>query len=100
MINGVYESFKGSKHVDEKGNVTYHGMVFYNLAPQFFEKYRYKNWVKPCWGCIKCMASVWGGITFWPVVVYLFGFHWVEIPIYVGDVFCLVYLNYFFYKKI
>lgn len=100
VINGVYESFKGSKYVDENGKVTYGGMIFYNISPKFFEKVRFKWWVKPMWGCIKCMASVWGAITFWPTVIYLFGFLWVEIPIFIADVFMLVYLNYFFYKRI
>jgi hypothetical protein len=30
----------------------------------------------------------------------VFGFNWSEVLIFVWDVFILVYLNYYFYKKI
>lgn len=55
---------------------------------------------KPLGGCIKCMSSLFGGISYWPVVVFLFGFKWVEIPVFVANVFCLVYINFYLYKKI
>lgn len=64
------------------------------------EVYYYPVWLrKPLIQCIKCMASFWGGLTFWPVVLYLFGFHFLEIPIFFADMFSLVYINWIFYKK-
>ena len=55
---------------------------------------------KPLIECIKCMASFWGALTFWPVAIALIGFHWFLIPLFIADVFILVYLNYFYYKKL
>lgn len=99
-INGIYECFKGSRHIADNGTVTYNGMVFYKIAPKFFEKYRHRWWSKPLWSCIKCMASVYGALTYWPMVIWLFGFHPMEIAVYIVDVFILVYLNAFFYNKL
>lgn len=69
---------------------------------------RLRDWVvsvspvfsKPLAVCIKCMSSVYGAATYWPLVIYLFGFRSVEIPVFVVDVFCLVFLNFYFYKKV
>lgn len=55
---------------------------------------------KPMGVCIKCASSFWGGVTYWPFVLIVFGFHWQEILVFVMDVGVLVYLNLFFYKKI
>lgn len=68
----------------------------------------FRNWAvsvspvfaKPLGSCIKCMSSVWGAITYWPLVVHLFGFRILEIPVFLVDVFCLVFLNFYFYKKV
>lgn len=54
---------------------------------------------KPFYSCVKCMSSIYGGLTYWGVVVPVFGFHHCEIPVFLFDVFTLVYLNYFFYKR-
>lgn len=100
-INGLHECFKGSKLVDGVSlKVDYHGMIFYMIAPKFFEKVKHRTWVKPLWGCVKCMSSFWGAITFWSIVLPVFGFHPIEILVFVFDAFILVYLNYFFYKRI
>lgn len=102
MINGVHESFTGEKLApDIKGEtpVPYQGMIFYMMAPKFFERNKNKYWAKPLWVCVKCMASVWGAVTYWPVVIWLFGFRWIEIFVFCGDVFILVYLNFLFYKR-
>lgn len=100
MINGINESCKGEKLVDGvTGKVSYQGMIFYELAPKFFDKYKSKWWSRPLWVCVKCMASFWGTVTFLPFVIYLFGFRWIELFVLCMDIFILVYLNYYFYKK-
>lgn len=100
FINGVHECFRGKKIVDEAGKVEYEGMIFYMMAPKFFEKHRHKQWSRPLWGCVKCQSSVWGALTYWPTVIYLFEFQWEQIFIFIIDVFMLVYLNAFFYKQL
>jgi len=97
IINGVHQSFKGYKVTDPtNGEVTYHGMIFYLLFAYKWDKENW--WHKPLYSCVKCMASVWGFVTFWPTVLYIFGFELWQIPLYTADVFALVYLNWIFYK--
>lgn len=101
IINGVHECFQGGAIKDElKGKIFYQGMIFYMLAPKFFERNKYKSWSKPFYSCVKCQSSVWGAITYFPFVIWLFDFHWCEIPIFIADVFCLVVVNWIIYKKI
>lgn len=57
-------------------------------------------WSKPFANCIKCMASIGGAITFWPVVIYFFSFTFVEVFVFVFDICCLVSVNYYIYKKL
>jgi hypothetical protein len=65
-----------------------------------YEDYKYPVWLrKPIIQCIKCMASFWGALTFWPVVLFLFGFNLIEIPIFFADMFSLAYLNWVLYLK-
>jgi len=45
------------------------------------------------------MSSVWGGLTYWPTVLWVYGFRVEEIPVFIADVFILVYLNWFLYKR-
>lgn len=67
---------------------------------QSVEEYKYSKWLrKPIIQCIKCMSSFWGALTFWPVVLCLFGFNLLEIPIFFADVFSLTYLNWIIYLK-
>lgn len=100
-INGIYEAFRGNRFEDGvTKKVQYTGMVFYMMAPAFFERNKNKNWSKPFYSCIKCMASVYGAITFWSVVLSIFGFHVIEILIFIFDVCILCYLNFYFYKRI
>jgi hypothetical protein len=54
---------------------------------------------KPLLECIKCMASVWGTLIYWPVVLVVFPFHIAMIPIWVLFCFSLSFLNTFFYNK-
>lgn len=101
FVNGVYECFRGEKLVDGvTGKVDYQGMVFYEIAPKFFENNKRKKWSKPFWSCVKCMASVHSAITFWPLVIYFFGWHLIEVPVYILDAFCLVSFNWWIYKKL
>lgn len=86
FINGVHFCF-------EKGN------VFYILNPVFFEKNKKKWWALPIWVCIRCMASVYGTITYWPAVIYGYGFHYIDIPVFIFDVVCLTVINWIVYKK-
>ena len=91
IINGVHISFKGYKQ-----DGVPQGNIFYLM---FAHKWSGNEWwQKPLYSCVKCMSSVWGAITFWPFIVYIYGFHLVEIPIFVADVFALTFLNWFFFK--
>jgi len=68
-----------------------------------FAKWVNKNfgefWSKPVVSCIRCMSSLWGAITFWPPVICCFGFELWQIPVFICDVFVLVYFNYYLYKR-
>jgi len=85
FINGVKES-------------TGEGMILENPARWIREKLG-TYWSKPFFGCIRCMSSVYGFITYWPAVLYKFGFEWWQVPVFIIDVFCLVYLTWFLYKR-
>ena len=56
-------------------------------------------WSKPFVGCIRCMSSVYGFITYWPAVIFVYGFDVWQIPVFIVDVFVLVYVTWFLYKK-
>jgi hypothetical protein len=56
-------------------------------------------WSKPIIGCVRCMSSFWGSATYWPVVIWKYDFHGWQFGIWVADVFALVYLNWFLYKR-
>ncbi len=101
IINGIHECFQGEAIRDDlKQKTFYQGMIFYMIAPKFFERNKYKFWAKNIYGCVKCMSSTFGAITYFPLVIWLFGFRWVEIPIFFADVFCLVVMNWLIYKRI
>lgn len=60
-----------------------------------------KGWIgKPLGLCLKCMSSVGGTVTFWPAVLYAFGWHPVELFAWVFDIFVLVSVNFWFFKKL
>lgn len=98
-INGIKEVFDG-KEVNElgKGMVTY-GNVFYPLR-KWLSKYISEYWQKPLWGCIRCMASFYGTITFFVTVLPLFGFNLFEVWVWVCDIFILVTVNWLIYKRV
>lgn len=99
-INGVYESFRGGCVNDIKKGEICSGNILYMVAPKFFERNKNKYWSKPFFSCVRCMSSVWGAITFFPAIIYLFNFQWVEIPLFIADVFILVSVNWYIYKKL
>lgn len=100
-INGIFELFRGKciENDIQKGRVC-SGNLFYMIAPEFFEKNKHKKWSNPVFSCVKCMASVWSLITFMPTVIFIFGFHWIEILVWAFNAFILVSLNYLIYKKL
>lgn len=69
---------------------------------------RYKNWLKkrhewigkPFGLCVMCMSSVFGTITFWPMILYIYGFRPIELFAWVIDCFSLVSISLWVYKKI
>lgn len=56
---------------------------------------------KPLIECIKCMASIWGTLIYWPAVLLLFHFQfrWEMVPIWIVFCFSLSYVNTFLYHK-
>lgn len=57
-------------------------------------------WQKPLGTCIKCLASIIGFITYWPSVISSFGYkHWM-IPVFIADVFILVAISWYIFKKL
>lgn len=99
-INGIFELCRGGCTNDIiKGKVC-SGNLFYMISPSFFERNKNKKWAAPLFGCVRCMASTGSLITFFPTVIYLFGFHWEEIFIWAFDAFILVSLNFYVYKKL
>lgn len=97
------DKFKNISHLVESDfgvMVVYESCVNKITFYKFDEKYVYSKWLrKPIIQCIKCMSSFWGILTFWPVVLFLFGFNWLEIPVFFADMFSLTYINWILYKK-
>ena len=61
---------------------------------------RQKGWVgRPMGLCIKCMAATYGTLTFWPSALCAFGFKPIELFAWIMDIFVLVYINFYLYKK-
>lgn len=85
FINGVKNSM-------EEGMIL---EVFAKWAKKTLGEY----WSKPVAGCIRCMASLYGAITYWPCVIIYFGVEWWQVPVFMCDVFVVVYINYFLYKR-
>lgn len=100
MINGIYSCFQGGCTNDLTKGLICSGNIFYKIAPKFFEKTRGKAWTMPLWGCVKCMSSFWGTLSFWFFVLYVYGFAPIEIGAWIMDVFVLVSLNWIIYKML
>jgi hypothetical protein len=73
------------------------GMILEKVGRRL-EKIKYIG--KPLAGCIRCMSSIHGASTYWPVVLCLYGFEWWQVPLFVADVFILVVLNWYVYKNL
>lgn len=74
----------------------YGRVMFYKEYPVY---YLPKYIRKPVLECIKCMASVWGTLCYWSVMISLFGFHPYQFAIWIPFCFSLSWLNTFFYHK-
>ncbi len=73
-----------------------------NKTVMFYQNvtfYRLSKWLrKPILTCIICMASFWSIFTFLIPVILIFGWSLKIIPIWIGNMFCLSYLNYVIFK--
>lgn len=86
-INGIFECFQK-------------GQIFYLMMPDFIERNKEKKWIKPLWGCVRCMSSVWGSIIFWGTVLPIYGFYPIEIWICIWNIIILSVVNIQVYKKL
>ena len=100
FINGWHECFRGDCTQDINRGRVCGGNIFFRISPEFIHRHKDKFWARPVFGCVKCEASVMGSVTYWPTALIIFGFHPVEIPIWIGDMFILVILNWLVYKKL
>jgi hypothetical protein len=80
--------------------------IFYNHLEKSLEIYKdvtfykfSKYLRKPIISCVVCMASFWSIFTFLIPALLLFWNPLLIVIIWIGNVFCLSYLNYFIYKK-
>lgn len=99
-INGIHEAFAGGCVTDINGKKSCSGNILYMINPMFFERNKNKTWAKPIWVCVRCMASVYGSILFWGTVVPVFGFHPLEVWVWIWDIFILVSVNWIIYRKL
>ena len=69
---------------------------FYKEFPDF----KFSKYIRmPIIQCIKCMSSFWSTfVTFVPVMIYVFGFHWWLIPFWILNIFALTYINKILYR--
>lgn len=64
-------------------------------------KYKYPVWIRKSvgGGCIKCMASFYGPVTFIPMFLFLYGHQVIMYPLAFINILVLVYFNYYLYKR-
>jgi hypothetical protein len=97
FINGLHIAFKG--YIDDEGKK--HGNILFMIVSyRTYGKNYY--WTKPLWDCIKCMASVWGTVSF-GLLCYCFGWdvwNFAGVCAWLVDVIGLIYLSYFLYKLV
>lgn len=74
-------------------------MILHSIRKWAEDKIRIQWVIKPTMSCVRCMASFWGAVTFWPIIIFLFEFSLYQIFVFIADVFILVYLNFIYYKK-
>ena len=73
-------------------------MILHKLSI-FLSKHLSETWRKPIYSCVRCMSSLYGALTFFPVGIYIYGWRWELVPVFIFDACILVYLNFFFYKR-
>ena len=76
------------------------GMIFYKFGEWLKRVVKNKELIRPIFLCINCMASFWSAITFFSMVLPIYGFRWVELVVWVWDAFILCALSGYIYKKI
>lgn len=59
-----------------------------------------KSLQKMLYKCIKCMATIYSTIVYWPFVLIVFGFRWIEVLAYIVYIPAVSFVNFYFYKKI
>jgi Fe2+ transport system protein B len=60
-----------------------------------------KEWInKVLVTCVKCKASAYGVVTFFPAVIWAYGFHIWELPVFLFDVAVVSVLNFYIYQKV
>lgn len=74
------------------------GMIF-NPYKKWLQKM--PSWIgKPFGLCVKCSASVGSIVTFWPTVLYCYGWHPFELYAWVFDALILISVNWIIFKKL
>ena len=70
-----------------------------------FEKYG--KWVqglgknyKFLGSCVRCMAISFGGLIYWPAVLWIFGFEVWQVFVFIADAFCVSTISFYLYKKL
>jgi len=92
---GIFSLLQGIVIIGIKGSMD-EGQILHG----YFKRVSKLNFFsKPLGTCIKCMASVYGSLLYWPCVLLAFGFDWWQLPVWVADIFALVYINFYLYKK-
>lgn len=101
-INGLFYAFKWETKNKTNGDIEISGNLLFPVA-KWVGTRKSKFWKlisRPFSQCIRCAASLWGAVTFFPIVIWVFGFEWWEFGVYVFDVLILVSLNWLVYKKL
>lgn len=81
---GLYKACQVAFNIDDEPN---HGVIEDSKMILWWVRYysyRYlgKFWTKPVCDCPPCMASLHSLYVFWPLVIYFYGFHHIELLIY------------------
>ena len=93
--------FRGKPRNDINKGLVYEGNILYMLFPAFIEKNRDKHWAKPFFGCVKCMASIYGSLTYWAMIYdQSFGLNYHTVLFWILDIVILVTVNFVIYKKV
>ena len=66
-----------------------------------YERYKFPKFIRKsvALGCVRCSSSFWGTVTFLPVGFYFEWPLWLLI-VWIADLFILVHLNYWIYKRV